>query len=273
MAILTALSNLTTREFSSPSDLDRFRNRVDLLTLPSQRFPEYIAGFAVSDRLVEQALRLRFEIFNLELGEGLEESVVSGLDRDEFDDQMTHAVVLHRETGEPVGTYRLQTIPHALRNRGIYSAREFVLDPLEDLFPASVETGRACLAHDHRSMAGLLALWDAVAVFVRSHGCRYLFGCCSLTSTDPQDGRRAEETIRKEGYGHPVYRVGATEPYRCIFPADRSDPEAEGPFRLPRLFSIYTTFGAKVLSEPALDREFGTIDFLVMMDGANVSFV
>jgi putative hemolysin len=42
--------------------------------------------------------------------------------------------------------------------------------------------------------------------------------------------------------------------------------------RIPKLFRIYLRLGAWVVSEPALDAEFGTIDFLILLDGESVTF-
>jgi putative hemolysin len=42
-------------------------------------------------------------------------------------------------------------------------------------------------------------------------------------------------------------------------------------FRLPKLFSAYVRLGAKVISEPAIDREFGTVDFLILQDALALS--
>ena len=58
---------------------------------------------------VRAAQRLRFEVFNLELSEGLAESHFTGLDIDPFDAICQHLVVEHVSTGEIIGTYRLQT--------------------------------------------------------------------------------------------------------------------------------------------------------------------
>ena len=36
--------------------------------------------------------------------------------------------------------------------------------------------------------------------------------------------------------------------------------------QLPPLFKVYLDMGARVCSEPAIDREFGVIDFLIVLD-------
>ena len=55
------------------------------------------------------AQALRFEVFNLELNEGLASSYETGLDADEFDPVCDHLLVEDNRTGEVVGTYRMQT--------------------------------------------------------------------------------------------------------------------------------------------------------------------
>jgi putative hemolysin len=39
---------------------------------------------------------------------------------------------------------------------------------------------------------------------------------------------------------------------------------------LPPLFKVYLDMGAKVCSEPAIDREFGVVDFLIVLDVENL---
>src|SRR3954462_13151954 len=52
-----------------------------------------------------RALKLRYQVFNVELNEGLESSLGSGYDIDRFDPAVDHLVVEHLETREIVGTY------------------------------------------------------------------------------------------------------------------------------------------------------------------------
>lgn len=45
-----------------------------------------------------------------------------------------------------------------------------------------------------------------------------------------------------------------------------SRPPTPGPAHIPALFQSYLNLGAKVLGPPAIDRQFKTIDWLVMLD-------
>ena len=61
----------------------------------------------VEDR--EAACRLRFRVFNIELGEGLESSYETGLDTDRFDAVCEHLLVEDKLSRRVVGTYRMQS--------------------------------------------------------------------------------------------------------------------------------------------------------------------
>ena len=57
----------------------------------------------------EAACRLRFKVFNIELGEGLESSYETGLDTDRFDAVCEHLLVEDKLNRKVVGTYRMQS--------------------------------------------------------------------------------------------------------------------------------------------------------------------
>src|SRR5438874_8272896 len=71
---------------------------------PKARQPKYAARLAQSADEVRRAQQLRFEVFNLELGEGLAESYVTGVDIDPFDEFSDHLMVEELATSEIVGT-------------------------------------------------------------------------------------------------------------------------------------------------------------------------
>src|SRR5262249_12668430 len=148
----------------------------------------YRLRFAESIEDVEALCRLRFLVFNLELGEGLESAYEQGRDTDDFDAVCDHLIVEHCRTGQVVGTYRLQTGTSAAANIGYYSAREFDFTPYESLRSLIVELGRASIHRDHRSFQVLSLLWKGIAAYAKDREARYLIGCSSLTSQDPHVG-------------------------------------------------------------------------------------
>lgn len=239
---------------------------------PARRTPalaitqgRYELRFARSALELDAALRLRFEVFNLELGEGLRRSLLTGRDEDEFDAVCDHLIVADRSDGRIVGTYRMQTAEMAQAALGFYSGREFDLDELPPAVRSrAVELGRACIARSHRNTRVLSLLWRGIAAYLRHEGMRFLFGCCSLTSQEPREGHALLQHLAARGGLHPTLRLRARPEYLCLSSVASGAEQAT--VAVPRLFDMYLAMGAQVCSAPAIDREFRTIDFLVLFD-------
>lgn len=234
----------------------------------------YTVRYARTSDELDAVLRLRFEVFNLELGEGLSESFETGRDEDAFDAVCRHLMVVERTSGAVVGTYRLQTSAMAATGRGFYTASEYDLGEVpRDVLDDAVELGRACIAREHRNTRVLFLLWKGLAAYVAHNGKRYLFGCCSLTSQDPEEGARVAAWLEAKGHVETAFSLKARRGFECGQNGENRARAQRGEgrrdhadVRVPPLFGIYLRYGAKVCGAPALDRAFGTIDFPVMLD-------
>ena len=170
------------------------RSHMNTNTLPDSprshapRVASYTVRLARDADDIQAAQRLRFEVFNLELNEGLDAAYLSGLDADQFDECCDHLLVEDARTGAVVGTYRLQTGQLAAANHGYYSAQEFDFAPFERIRCETVELGRACVHKDHRKLNVLNLLWRGIARYATERRARYLIGCSSLTSQDAAAG-------------------------------------------------------------------------------------
>lgn len=229
-------------------------------------FPTTVTGryeLTLADHIddVRAAQRLRFEVFNLELHEGLPDAFLTGLDADEFDEACDHLLVRERATGSIIGTYRLQTGRNAALHRGYYSAREFNFHPFEPVRDQLVELGRACVADAHRNQVVLGLLWKGIARYAQAHGARYLTGCSSLTTQDEASGLATFRALANDHLVEDRWRTGPCPGWHCsaINGSAVSLP-------IPRLLRAYLAIGAKICGAPAIDREFSTIDFLTWLD-------
>jgi putative hemolysin len=221
----------------------------------------YAVRLAISHAEIQAAQALRFNVFNLELNEGLDGSYATRTDADEFDPVCDHLVVEHHATGEIVGTYRMQSGTAARRNLGYYSAREFDFAPYEPVRDQLIELGRACVDHAHRNLAVLGLLWKGIADYAGGCGARYLIGCSSLSSTDPAVGATVYGDLCRNHLAAPELRTRPLPHCECSLRELTEDaPPA------PKLLRAYLTLGAKICGPPALDRQFGTIDFLTLLD-------
>jgi putative hemolysin len=220
---------------------------------------------------VRRAQRLRFEVFNLELDEGLLESYSAGLDVDPFDEYCDHLIVEELATREIVGTYRLQTGQLAAANLGYYSEREFDFTPYEPFRCEIIELGRACVHAQHRNLNVLHLLWHGIAIYAVERKARFLIGCSSISSQDPAEGaamyRQLERHLAQlelRTRPRPEFRIVAEERGPLTNKPGSSPPATVGPSS--KLLRAYLTIGAKICGPPAIDREFGTIDFLTLLD-------
>jgi putative hemolysin len=221
----------------------------------------YTTRIARTSDEVRAAQSLRFEVFNLELNEGLRESYVTGLDEDPFDAFCDHLIVEHLPSNTIVGTYRMQTGPSAAAHLGYYSAQEFEFEVFERSRGQIVELGRACVHRQHRNLVALGLLWKGVADYAQERKARYLLGCSSITSQDPAVGASAYTDLCRHHLVSSEYRTRPRPEYECTLEALAADPT-----KIPKLLRAYLTIGAKICGPPALDREFRTIDFLTLLD-------
>lgn len=219
---------------------------------------------------IEEAQRLRFQVFNLELNKGLQSSYARGLDVDEFDPICDHLIVRDRKSGDVVGTYRMLRGSKARRHSGFYSEKEFDLSRIKELDGELLELGRSCARKDFRDRALIPLMWEAIVEQVRKHQVRYLFGCGSLYTTAVGEVGSMFSLLRNKYYAPEAQRVFPVDSCRFDGLLEQGDSTDEPALfqKLPSLIKGYLRIGALVGGPPALDREFGTTDFFLILDFA-----
>ena len=247
------------------------RNSAKILTFPpcqSQTLElgqgKYVVRSATTREEIDTALRLRFSVFNIELGEGLATSFATGKDEDAFDDKSDHVILIDRLLGQVVGTCRLRTYEQAESHSGFYSSARFSLNTLPpNVLKYGVEFGRVCIARSDRNKNSLTLLCRFIMEYAQRHQKRYLFGCCSLNSQDPLEGGQLFEWLHECGHTHSEFKVAPRPGFKCIFYKEIQRRE----YRiLPSPFQTYLRLGAKICGMPAIDRELRTIDFFALLD-------
>jgi putative hemolysin len=204
------------------------------------------------------------------------------LDTDQFDLVCEHLLVEDKQEDNPgrriVGTYRMQSGTTAAENLGYYSEQEFSFAPYEPLRTGILELGRASIDREHRTPEVLMLLWRGIAQYATDMGLRYLIGCSSLNSKDPAEGWQVYRQLEKYRVS-PEFETEPTAAYAC--PAEQEGRHAQPPVqqedqslptppstpvKVPKLLRTYLAIGACIGGPPAWDREFGTIDFLTLLD-------
>lgn len=229
----------------------------------------YTVRLATTQKEIESALRLRYDVFNVELAGQSPRDDILRLEYDKFDFACRHLIVVDEQTGETVGTYRLNSLETAGAASGFYSYGEFSIEDLpEAVLEKSIEIGRACIAREHRNTKVLFLLWKGLADYLRKTEKRYLFGCCSIFTTDHSEGWDVFRKLMRDGFLHQSLTVRPRAEKIC-----RQDGVADidDHLELPQLFKMYLAIGAKICGAPVVDPEFGTIDYFVVCDVENIN--
>ncbi|HKE05195.1 MAG TPA: GNAT family N-acyltransferase [Blastocatellia bacterium] len=217
---------------------------------------------------LDAAMRLRFEVFNLELQEGLVSSYDRGYDTDAYDAYCDHLIVKDLSSDEVVGTYRLLRGSQAKRHIGFYSENEFDLSNLKRLGGEMLELGRSCIAATHRSFGTLNLLWGAISEYAVENNLSHLFGCASLHISQVSEVQPVYSYLRANHFAPEQYRVYPVESCRMMISDDACE-EVDSRAVLRKLSPIlkgYLRAGAMVCGAPAYDAEFGTADVLAILE-------
>ncbi len=233
----------------------------------------YIIKTADNLQELHSALRLRHSVFIEEL---LKKKKRSGLDTDQFDKRCDHLLIIDRRDGKLIGTYRLQS---SLHTRRWYTATEFHMKHIRKLPGNKLELGRACVHPDYRNGVTIALLWEGIRAYTQASGTRYLFGCSSIKTMNRDEIRQIYHYLQQQDHlteEHKVrpkgrFRVQGLKRQLKKYPLHQSGTElSEILDMMPPLLRAYLKAGAKVCGNPALDKNFRCIDFLTLLDVAEI---
>ena len=231
----------------------------------------FLMKFAENQEEINAALRLRYEVFNIEQGKGLQSAEHEKIDCDEFDEHCLHLIIVEKKTSRIVGTYRVNPGTTARKYLGFYAAREYNIEGLDELQDEILEVGRSCVHPEYRNGSVIGLLWSGISGALIRTGLGYTLGCVSLDATDPNVGWALYEhfKLRDKLSGQLIATPG--EGFE-LPPGDQEkiDELLSNKVALlkhiPSLFKGYLRLGVKICGVPIWDNEFGTIDFLILLN-------
>lgn len=238
---------------------------------------------AESRRDLREAQRLRYVVFYEEMAAHAD--VVARFrrrDEDEYDPICDHLLVIDRAAvktkawgggrgPQVVGTYRL--LRHdvaALHGAELYTAGEYDIGPLIRAHGAGtrfLEVGRSCVLEPYRNGRTMEALWHGLWTYARAHRIDVMIGCASFPGTDPERHAQALSFLHHFRLAPPEWRARAYEDLHVpmhLLPPDGLDPRACMK-ALPPLIKGYLRLGAFVGDGAVIDRQFGTVDVLIVL--------
>ncbi|TAL35485.1 MAG: GNAT family N-acetyltransferase [Spirochaetes bacterium] len=235
---------------------------------------EYIIKTAESEFELEQALKLRHEVFIVEL---LGRKKLFGIDMDRYDTMCDHLMVFEKLSGTCVGTYRLNSSVYSTE---FYSETEFSLGSLPGLEGNKLEIGRACIKKEFRRSNMMGLLWEGIYAYMGKIAARYVFGCSSIMTVEPLQIALAQRFLLNSGFHTNELGVQPRKKYavknleESMKVIDLLGPESirEAAKKLvPRLILDYFNFGARVCGDPAVDMNFKCADVFTILDLSNLN--
>ncbi|WP_139488851.1 GNAT family N-acetyltransferase [Brevibacillus dissolubilis] len=234
--------------------------------------PELTVSLAKTSEEIEQALRLRYQVFVVE---EQNPNLINdhGIETDEYDVYCDHLIIKDQATSQVIGTYRLLPGERAILHNGFYSETEFDLTGFEACKKQALELGRSCIAEEYRGGKAIQLLWEGIAQYISEHGQSYLIGCASIpTPTLAELNELYSMLCRKdaitETYGIRPLPKNRIDGLQAI---ELAGEEKELFRRLPPLMKGYYWLGAQIAGEPAYDPVFRTTDFFILLDREHIS--
>ncbi|MFA6078257.1 MAG: GNAT family N-acyltransferase [Candidatus Omnitrophota bacterium] len=231
----------------------------------------FLVKLAENHEEIENAQRLRYKVFNLEQNRGLKNTEKFGIDFDEYDEYCMHLIVIEKSSGDVIGTYRVHLGCIANSAKGFYSSKEYEIHGLYNLADKCIELGRTCIDPKFRSGAIIAFLWGAITELLVRADLIYMLGCVSLENTESAAGWALYEYLCRKNLlckdikatPRPGFKMD--RPPKNIIDNILSD-EASLKNIIPPLFKGYLHLGALICGEPAIDRDFGAIDFFIILN-------
>ena len=232
------------------------------------RYESLQVRLAQSAAEIDAAQALRYRVFYEEMGaQPTAEMAARRRDFDRFDNDCDHLLVIDHAQDAVVGTYRLIRRQAAQRHGGFYSAAEYDLRALADHPGEILELGRSCTDASARTGPAAKLMWRAISAYVFHYRIELMFGCASLSGTDP------DALALPLSYLHHFHRAPDTLCVRALpdryvamdrLAKDAIDP-AQAQALLPPLIKGYLRLGGFVGDGAVIDREFNTTDVAIVV--------
>lgn len=234
------------------------------------RQPSFQVTWAGSPDDIAEAQRLRFRVFVRELGArlSLPHDAPAEHDIDPFDAFCDHLLIRAYggpQHGEVVATCRVLDPEGACKAGGLYADKEFDLAPLRDLLPHTVEMGRVCIDPAWRNGLLVMAMWRAVGETMTRRNLCTMIGCASVTLLD--GGELAAQLWRRLKSTHLVPQARRIRPWTALRLGCDDDSR---PAEVPTLMKGYLRCAGKLLGPPAIDEDFNTADFPMIVHLADL---
>lgn len=230
------------------------------------------------------AQKLRYDVFYREMSaRPTFTAQMRGRDEDRYDAVCDHLLVVDtakqddgqrvwrgRERPRVIGTYRVLRQEIAQRTLGFYTQGEYDIAPLiaaKSPRYRFMELGRSCVLKPYRTKRTVELLWHGLWTYVREHKVDVMIGCASFEGVDPDQHAMALTFLHHHALAPPEWRVRAHDDLYVLMDRIEKDKiDAKAALKaLPPLIKGYLRLGAMVGDGAVVDRQFGTVDVLIVL--------
>jgi L-ornithine Nalpha-acyltransferase len=231
---------------------------------------KYVIGIASTPEEIDAAYKLRYEIFNLELKEGIKENEKTLRDIDKFDSACDHLIIRDLEIDKVIATYRIHP-SWKMHKDGFYTSTEFDISKLQLHKRRAIEVGRACVQQDHR-VGNLLVpmLWMGLKRYCDNNKVEALFGVASVPKCSAEELTALYNDLVAKGALLDDGRVTPLPDQTAELV--NNAPETYRKELLGSLIKGYIKMGASLLGKPIFDPIFGCYDFFVLLEMKDVNW-
>jgi len=236
---------------------------------------DFEVKIAQNEKEIQDCLKLRYEIFKIEMGSESQIKETERLETDPFDKFCDHLIVIDKTVDKVVGTYRLLLGSKVDKKLGFYSEEFFEINNIKKLAWDNeiLELGRSCIHKDYRSRAVINLLWSGIAKYVKDNNVRYLFGPVRLLTHDTDQVSKTFRFIKENFYADNEFRVHprAENEIKGLNENIEIENSAEIYRGLPPLIKGYLRVGVKVCGEPALNPALNSVVIFILLDTEKMS--
>ncbi len=210
---------------------------------------------------LKQVLALRRSVFHYEFA-GKWLSLKS--DQDLFDEHADHLAIFDEKAGVVAGVYRLIS---SASSRSFYSNTEFDISRFMAQPGVKLELSRACIGPSYRNGVVISLLWRGIADYAKKADVDFLFGLSSINTTDVKHIAAIHRHFAAAGLLNDEWALTPRAKYEIAnFAAVLAVAETAAAAAVPTLFKTYIKAGAKVCSQPVIDRDFNCADWLIALN-------
>ncbi|MEE2661547.1 MAG: GNAT family N-acyltransferase [Pseudomonadota bacterium] len=231
-----------------------------------------VARLACCEEEVDAAQALRYRVFYEEMcAIPSEEVSFSKRDFDRFDKICDHLLVIDSQRpdlpGGVVGTYRLLRSSVAEQHDGFYTSDEYDISPLISGSGEILELGRSCVEEAYRNRPTMQLLWQSIAQYIFRYDIEVMFGCASMSGTDPSKLALPLSYLYHYHLAPPALRPKALAERFVdmeILARDDVNPRKALAMLAP-LIKGYLRLGGFVGDGAVVDRQFNTTDVSIVV--------